>query len=46
MVNFEQLAQGCYTKGTNCDPSEQLFPNKRPLAYPNLTKRMKMLNRL
>ena len=29
---------GSYTKGKYCKPSEQLFPNRRPLSYPNLTK--------
>ena len=27
-------------------PSEQLFPNKRPLTYPNLTENMKTYIRL
>ena len=27
---------GTYTKKTYRKPSEQLFPNRRPLSYPNL----------
>ena len=29
---------GTYTKKEYGEPSEQLFPNKRSLTYPNLTK--------
>ena len=29
---------GTYTKRTYRKPNEQLFPNRRPLSYPNLTK--------
>ena len=31
---------GTFTKKTYCKPSEQLFPNRWPLSYPNLTKRL------
>ena len=31
------LQSGTYTKKTDRKPSEQLFPNMRPLSYPNLT---------
>ena len=29
---------GTYTKKAYRKPSEQLFPNRRPLSYPNLIK--------
>ena len=32
---------GTYTKTTYCKPSEQLFPNRQPLGFPNLTEYMK-----
>ena len=32
---------GTYTYRTYRKPSEQLFPNRRPLSYPHLTKTMK-----
>ena len=35
-----------YTKNTYRKPSEQLFPNRRSLSYPNLTKNMKTYIRL
>ena len=31
------LQSGTYTKKIDRKPSEQLFPNMRPLSYPNLT---------
>ena len=37
-----KMTLGNYTKKTYCKPSEQLFPNRRPLSYPNLTQNMKM----
>ena len=36
-----KLHLGTYTKKTYHKPSEQLFPNRRPLSYQNLTKNMK-----
>ena len=32
---------GTYTKKTYRKPCKQLFPNRRPHSYPNLTKNMK-----
>ena len=32
------LQLGTNIKKTYCKPSEQLFTNRRPLSYPNLTK--------
>ena len=32
---------GTYTMKTHCKPNEQLFPNRWPLSYLNLTKTMK-----
>ena len=34
---------GTYTKKTYRKPSEQLFPNRRPLSCPNLTSNIKLL---
>ena len=36
-----KLHLSTYIKKTYCKPSEQLFPNRRPLSHPNLTKNMK-----
>ena len=36
-----KLTIGTYTKKTYCKPNEQLFPNRRPVSYPNLTKTVK-----
>ena len=31
----------CLEKRTQCKPSEQLFPNRQPISYPNLHKNVK-----
>ena len=36
-----KLKIGTYTKKKYRKPSEHLFPNRRPLNYPHLTKNMK-----
>ena len=41
-----KMTIGTYTKRTHHKPSEQLFPNRQPLRYPNLTKNMKTYIRL
>ena len=33
------LGTNICTKRTHCKPSEHLFPNRRPLSYPNYTSK-------